>query len=174
MNNELPKVDVTYGTKRYNNRIYKTFYTSLVPAVKGQCSVKVLDIDGNEFVSNVIKTNNRNGVVVFSDHRMLFCQIAKIELIGRQEMEIIESQVKNFDSSVLSKPRTFHLILKKSHALNKDVAVFMKDGNVYKGKSIRQDYDTLLLITQEDKQLIIMYDAVKRIVPLEGDGSLAE
>lgn len=63
MNNELPKVDITYGIKRKSDRNYKVFLFSIIPAVKGAYSVEVTTIDGNSFTSNVVKCNNRNGVI---------------------------------------------------------------------------------------------------------------
>ncbi|CDL80999.1 hypothetical protein [Xenorhabdus szentirmaii] len=174
MNNELPKVDITYGTKRYNERTYKTFYTGLVPAIKGEYSVRVTDIDGNTFETNVLKTNNRSGVIVFSNRRMLLCQIATLELIPRQEIETITSNTEFFEKSSLPKPKTFHLILNKAHAMNRNVAVIIKDGKTYKGKCDRCDYDTVILMTNSGSTINIMYDIVKRIVPIEADGSLAE
>ncbi|MGJ0628963.1 hypothetical protein [Xenorhabdus bovienii] len=174
MNNQLPVKDITYGTKRYNDRVYKTAIVSLTPVIKGSSSVIVTKIDGESFVGNITKTNNRNGVIVFSDRRMLFAEIATIEVITRQEFPVLPTETIFFDKSTLPAPKSFHLILNKAHAVKKDVAVFMKNGEIYKGKSTTHDYDSLRLVTHDNRNIHIMYDAVKRIVPLEADGSLAE
>ncbi|MDC9582760.1 hypothetical protein PSI15_14500 [Xenorhabdus sp. PR6a] len=174
MNSELPKVDITYGTKRHGERTYKDFKFFVISATKGMYSVDVTTIGGDRFKSNIIKCNNRNSVIVFSDRRMLFCQIATITLIPRQEVEVVDSVAQFFDKSTLPKTKTFHLILNKSHAVEKHIAVFMKDGKIYKGEKSNHDYDSLQLLNQDGGLVLLMYDAVKRIVPFESDGSLAE
>lgn len=106
---------------------------------------------------------------------MLFCQLAKIKFIPRREFDIIESKTEFFDKNTLPKPKTFNLILNKAHAVGKkNVAVFMNNGDLYKGTCHNCDYNSVVLITDNNEREIIMYDAVKRIIPLEADGSLAE
>ncbi|MEX6147086.1 hypothetical protein AB6G26_23940 [Providencia hangzhouensis] len=49
----------------------------------------------------------------------------------------------------------------------------LKSGETYSGVSKYHDFDSVQLLTKSG-DIIIMYDAVKRIVPLEPDGSIAE
>ncbi|UNH29315.1 hypothetical protein MNY64_17865 (plasmid) [Moellerella wisconsensis] len=136
-------------------------------------SVKVTKLNGEVFISNIIKTKSKNHVLIFSDRRMLLAEISTIEAIPRHEFDEAQSETVFFDKSTLPKAKTFHLILNKAHAKKSNVAIFLKNGDVYKGKSINCDLDSIHVDTGTG-QVLIMYDAVKRIVPLEDDGSLAE
>ncbi|MCU6236792.1 hypothetical protein KWH75_06880 [Morganella morganii] len=175
MNQQLPVKDITYGTKRHGERSYKAALTFL--SMMGRLklnSATVVKINGDTFISNPVKTNTRNGVVVFSDQRMLIAEIAWFKTTIRQEFNECDSTINGFDKSTLPVPKTFHLILKKAYTVNKDVAIFMKDGSIIKGFARSHDFDSVMLKHSESDFTIIMYDAVKRIVPLEADGSLSE
>lgn len=174
MNSELPKVDITYGTKRYGERNYKSamFFIS-ISAKKQNCTFEITKMSGEKVITNPIKTNTRVGLAVFSDSRLMMAEIASIKTLIKQDIEFIESKANIIDKSLLPSPKTFHLILNKSHAQNKRVAVFMKNGEILKGISKSCDFDSVTLDSGE-YFVIAMYDAVKRIVPLEPDGSIAE
>ena len=175
MNQQRPVKDITYGTKRHGERSYKAALTFLSMMGKLKLnSAEVTTLTGEKLISNVIKKNSGSGIVVFSDRRISVAEIATIKTIKRQEFSECESTITPFDKSTLPFPKTFHLILKKAYTVNKDVAVFMKDGSVIKGFAGSHDFDSLTLKHGESDFTIIMYDAVKRIVPLEADGSLAE
>ncbi|KLN95645.1 hypothetical protein [Moellerella wisconsensis] len=174
INSELPKVDVTYGINRFNERIYRGALTLISNLAKAKNkSVKVTKLNGEIFTTNPVKINARRGVVVFSDRRMLLAEIATVEVIERREFDESDSKTQYFDKSTLPKFKTFHPILRKAHATKKDVSVLLKSGKIYKGFSFSHDLDSLQIATSTG-QVLIMYDAVKRIVPLEDDGSLAE
>ncbi|MGJ0628962.1 hypothetical protein [Xenorhabdus bovienii] len=173
-NSELPKVDITYGTKRFKERVYRSALSFFSMKAKSKTfSFQVTKLNGEVFISNPIKINARSGVMVFSNWRMLSDEIATIETLSRREFPEIESSTVFFDKSTLPKPKTFNLILNKAHATNKSVAVFLSSGKIYKGVSVNCDYDSVQLKTASG-DVVIMYNAVKRIVPLEDDGSLAE
>lgn len=174
INSEFPKVDITYGTNRYNERTHRGSLAFLsMRAMARTESVKVTKLNGEVFISNIIKTKSKNHVLIFSDRRMLLAEISTIEAIPRKEFDEAKSETVFFDKSTLPKAKTFHLILNKAHATKKDVSVFLKSGEIYKGCSFSHDLDSLQIATSTG-QVLIMYDAVKRIVPLEDDGSLAE
>ncbi|WP_156665037.1 hypothetical protein [Morganella psychrotolerans] len=137
-------------------------------------SFEITKISSESFISNPIKTNSKSGVIVFSDRRLFIAEISIIKTVNRQEFDERKSTVAPFDKSSLPFPKTFHLILEKAYAVKKDVAVFMKDGSVIKGFAGSHDFDSVVLKKNESDFTIIMYDSVKRIVPLEADGSLAE
>ena len=174
MNSELPKVDITYGTKKKGDRLYSRALAFFASLGKTQShSLKVTKIGGDVFISNAVKTNNRVGVLVFSDRRMLIGEVATMETIERRDLPIIDTKTPYFDKNSLPKPKTFNLILNKAHAVGKKVSVFLKSGETYSGVSKYHDFDSVQLETQSG-DIVIMYDAVKRVVPLESDGSLSE
>ncbi|MEQ4626709.1 hypothetical protein [Providencia manganoxydans] len=174
MNSELSKVDITYGTKRHGERVYKNVLLVLSMSGKKQnCTFEIIKTDNEVIKANVVKTNSRVGLVVFSNCRLLFSEISYLKILPRQELSVIPSAANIVDKSLLSTPKTFHLILNKAHAVGKKVSVFLKSGETYSGVSKYHDFDSVQLVTKSG-DIIIMYDAVKRIVPLEPDGSIAE
>ncbi|KLU17127.1 MULTISPECIES: hypothetical protein [Xenorhabdus] len=170
MNNELPKVDITYGTTRHGDRSYKGCKIRLNAISNNNQSVKITLIDGSTMVTNFVKIN-RGGVFVFEDKRIRDYNIAFFEPVDKISVESDTSlpgeKREYFDQ------KTFHLILKKIHATEKKVAVFMKNGDIYKGKHGSSDLDSFTILIGS-RTLTIMYDAIKRIIPLEADGTLAE
>lgn len=175
MNQQLPVKDITYGTKRHGERKYNNAlsFFSMIGKLKKN-SIEVVTTSGETFITNAVKRNSSSGVVVFSDRRMFIAEIDAIKTTERREFDVSESVIKPFDKSTQSESKTFHLILNKAHATNKAVAVFMKNGTVVRGCKQGHDFDSVTLQHGEYDFTIIMYDAVKRIVPLEADGSLAE
>ncbi|EPG3568328.1 hypothetical protein ON011_003262 [Providencia rettgeri] len=173
MNSELPKVDITYGTKRKGDSGYGNLYYFLLASKKSNKSIEITLLNGDIFVSNYIKNDSRKSVVVFSDRRFYARELKMLRLVERIEIEISQSVRVNMDYPFNPNPKTFNLILNKAHALGKNVIVFMKDGQAYKGCSISHDFFSVRL-ENKDEQIVIMYDAVERIVPLEEDGSLSE
>lgn len=175
MNQQLPVKDITYGTKRHGERWYRDalHLFSLMGKLKLN-SLEVLKLNGERFLSNPVKRGSRSSIAIFSDRRMNIAEIATIKSVKRQEFVVCDSHTTPFDKSTLPLPKTFHLILRKAYTIKKDVAVFMKDGSVIKGFAGSHDFDSVTLKHGESDFTIIMYDAVKRIVPLEADGSLAE
>lgn len=174
INSELPKVDVTYGTKRTGIRSYRSatiFFSSI--AKSNNKSIEVVNLNGETFVSNPIKVSARSHVLVFYDRRIRLDEVESMSLIERRDIQKCESSVGEFKKPNQSNLKTFNLILKKSHATKKSVAVFLSSGKIYKGVSINCDYDSVQIRTNSG-DVVIMYNAVNRIVPLENDGSLAE
>ncbi|MDE9454591.1 hypothetical protein [Xenorhabdus bovienii] len=174
MNNQLPTMDITYGTKRYNERVYKGIKTSIKIAYS-EYTAKVVLLNGDTFEGNLIKVNSRANVAIFNDRRVLLSSISYLEFLPRKKLAEIEEKSLCWSSSNPSLSiKTFHLILNKAHAIGKDVTVFMGSGEIYSGRTTSHDYDSLRIDLYEGRTLSIMYDAVKRIIPLETDGSLAE
>ncbi|KMJ44978.1 hypothetical protein AB204_11585 [Xenorhabdus khoisanae] len=173
MNSELPKVDITYGTKRHGNRSYKTFSASMLKIQRGGKSVKALKTSGESYLSNIERVTANKDLLILSDTRMRISDLVSIEVVERVEVEKKQSRMVG-EPINNTNTKTFHLILNKAHAVGKGVVVFMKSGIVYKGVSDNHDFDSLSLNTDDAQLVIIMYDAVKRIIPLEADGTLAE
>ncbi|MDE9568856.1 hypothetical protein [Xenorhabdus bovienii] len=173
MDNQLPVKDITYGTKRHGDRSYKTASAMLYSVQKSMKSSKVVTFDDSSFVSNIKRVTANKDLIIFEDRRLRLSDIKIIETVDRIDVDFIQSRMMGEPRNIVE-AKTFNLILNKAHAVNKDVAVFMKDREIYKGKSTTHDYDSLRLVTHDNRDFLIMYDAVKRIVPLEGDGSLAE
>ncbi|MEW2741584.1 hypothetical protein ABZ131_20705 [Providencia rettgeri] len=172
MNSELPKVDITYGTKRHGFRGY-THVGGLLFSFSQKTTSKVTLNSGETFESNIKKISTTKNLIIFSDRRNRISDISYIQLIDRVT---IPEKVSTLEKTpvVTNSLKTFHLVLRKAYSLRKDVAVFLKSGVVIKGNSDTHDYDTFSLTCNENSVFVIMYDAVKRIVPLEEDGSLAE
>lgn len=173
MNNELPKADITYGTKRHGLRKY-TSLTNALLLCKNTNSIKVTTRDGDSFISNVVKVSGSKNLIIMDDRRARLSEIDTIEIINRREISKIDSLLDTSRAFEQAEPlKTFNLILNKAHAVGKKVSVFLKSGEAHNGVSKFHDFDSVQLETQSG-DIIIMYDAVKRIVPLEEDGSLAK
>ncbi|WP_369427550.1 hypothetical protein [Providencia sp. PROV236] len=175
MNSELPKVDITYGTKRHGLRKYACLTNALLN-YKNTHSIKVTTKYNESFVSNVVKVSGSKNLIIMEDRRLRLSEITTIEIISKRITNKVESSLAK---EILAEQSpihllTFNLILNKSHALGKKIAVFLKSGCTYTGVSNYRDFDSLQLTTDDHRVILIMYDAVKRIVPLEPDGSLSE
>ncbi|MEI9600073.1 hypothetical protein V5030_12735 [Moellerella wisconsensis] len=173
INSELPKVDVTYGTNRYGYRGYNHIGKVLLASSK-TTSAKVTMDDGSTFNTNVKKVSSSKNLIIFSDRRERLSNISVIELIDKIHTIESDSILKRKEVNQISPLLTFHLILKKAYSVKKNVSVFMKSGCIYKGFSEGHDHDSLSIKNANGEITLIMYDAVKRIVPLEDDGTLAE
>nr|WP_181374628.1 hypothetical protein [Pectobacterium carotovorum]AKG47452.1 Repressor of phase-1 flagellin [Pectobacterium carotovorum] len=173
MNSELPKVDITYGTKRNGLRKYVSLTNALL-FCKNTNSIKVTTNDGDSFISNVVKVSGSKNLIIMDDRRTRLSDIATVEIINRHEINKTDSVLgatRAFEQ--LEHLKTFNLILNKAHAVGKRVSVFLKSGDAYNGVSKFHDFDSVQLETISGN-IVIMYDAINRIVPLEEDDSLAE
>lgn len=174
MNSELPKVDITYGTKRHGERVYKSALTFFYHAIKKHhFTFEITTTDGSEIIANLMKTNTKAKLAVFSNCRLRLSEIACSKTRPFTMIPFVNSVVSLKESTESRSHKTFHLILNKAHAKNQKVAVFMKNGKIVKGYSENCDFDSVTL-SDSGHFTLVMYDAVKRIVPLEPDGSIAE